>query len=318
MRLVIHAGASKTGTSTFQAFMAERFEENREAGVLYPEAGRWLDGSHHELAFALRPLPHLVSESSAESILRAMEDEIRRACPSSVVISSELFPYLLEYDEFIQFAARNFSRITLAFVVRRQSELLFSLYNQLVKDPIQAFTGTLLECFISNIRSLNYFEIIRRWQSSPMLTDCLIRLYAPDYLPKMLGELGVPVGGASGDFSNRLNQAFPVEWLETVRAANSQLGHWRERERFVRCLAELDTIGVKCGRKVIYSHSDQRIVDDFFEQGNSELARKYLERDWLFPETEYQDIESLSDLPVSSFAALLASGIEFAASSGNS
>jgi hypothetical protein len=311
MRLVIHAGASKTGTSAFQAAMSEAYDLNREQGFLYPQAGRWLDGSHHELAFAVRPLPHLTSAISLEAILAELDREIVEASPKTVLLSSELFPYLLESKEFDAFVEAKFSEVVLGYVVRRQSEMLLSLYNQIVKDSVQAFTGTPFECFIANIRSLNFYEIIKRWRASGP-DAVVLATYDENYLPGFLSRLGLPTVDAGDAGLPRVNVSLPHAWLDIVRMANARLGTMEARERFVGIIRGLDP-PVCSGRSVLYSVAEQEAVDAFFEEGNRELARSLLGQDTLFSPADYRPVEAITQLPaemVAQLAAKLAEGSE--------
>lgn len=46
-RLLIHVGPPKTGTSAVQHYL----RSEATPGLIYPEAGRWADGAHHNLVF---------------------------------------------------------------------------------------------------------------------------------------------------------------------------------------------------------------------------------------------------------------------------
>lgn len=302
MRLVIHAGASKTGTSALQHMLSLAYEANSARGVLYPLAGRWLDGSHHELAFALRPLPHLASSKPVEAILDDLRLEIAASQPQTVVISSELFPYLLEDARFAAFADA-FSEVVLAYVVRRQSDLLLSLYNQVVKDPVQAFTGTLFECFIANVRGLNFYEVIKRWRTS-RIHRVEIATYSDGYLPGFLRRLGVPVGPDAEASMPRINVSLPHVWLELVREANGHLQTMQDRERFVELVQTMDP-SLCPAKREFYSVAEQEAVDSFFELGNREIARSLLGRSELFAEPGYRSIEVVTALPAAAIAKVI-------------
>lgn len=108
--VVIHAGPPKTGTTTIQAFMYRARDTLRQAGILYPDAGRIADDrsfrvrrptgwmtkhgpgiGHHLLPWTLLDE---VEGLHATDCWGELVDEFRRAPERIAVISSEAFSRL--------------------------------------------------------------------------------------------------------------------------------------------------------------------------------------------------------------------------------
>lgn len=129
--LYLHCGPMKTGTSAFQAYLVQNPAEQ----LLYPETGRWPDGAHHRITFALlgrtehggSPL------DPPETVLDTLRAEVA-ARDRDVVISSEL----LQPDTAMALIARldGFDAVRLVLTIRHPLERAASAYNQDVKDPV--------------------------------------------------------------------------------------------------------------------------------------------------------------------------------------
>ncbi|MEL6365853.1 MAG: hypothetical protein AAFR11_13545 [Pseudomonadota bacterium] len=147
MRLVLHIGATKTGSSAFQRHCAAEAPALREAGLLYPDVGL-AAGAHHLVAAAMHPTARGLHKAffssmdrSGPELLHQMAGEIigaaDRAGAEHILLSSE---YLwgrfsdVFYEEWI--AAFHGLDVEVVAIIRRQDEWAQSAYLQGVKNGL--------------------------------------------------------------------------------------------------------------------------------------------------------------------------------------
>lgn len=143
MKLIIHAGMGKTGTTAIQGAFAQHKEELREVGILYPDAGRAGDAHHRfflsfvEKALIRDDIKPLV-ETEGHLVQQVMLNEIYESNAETVVLSSEFL------DDKRLFQSENLYNISKLFrtfdlyvliCFRRHSEDLQSTYAQWVTGP---------------------------------------------------------------------------------------------------------------------------------------------------------------------------------------
>lgn len=135
--LYLHVGPDKTGTSAIQRVLSSL----DSSAIHYPVTGRWSDGAHHLLVFALGGI-RLHGKTDIPTFAAVAED-LRSELSAShgdVVISSEAFdPHSLAdfLDRFAPLIRRRFERTVVLFVLREPVTRAASAYNQAVKDPVR-------------------------------------------------------------------------------------------------------------------------------------------------------------------------------------
>ncbi|MGD0189700.1 MAG: hypothetical protein ABSD74_03045 [Rhizomicrobium sp.] len=133
-RLLIHIGPAKTGTSAVQHVL--RSHDN--SVVLYPKAGRWPDGSHHNLAFNFFEVygrAEVVRES-ADNLFDRIATEARQS-GRDVLVSSEVLAGRKRLPQFVEALLAKLGpefEPEVLCVVRDHFERASSVYNQRVKD----------------------------------------------------------------------------------------------------------------------------------------------------------------------------------------
>ena len=158
MKLFLHIGYSKTGTSAIQELLALSYDELLRQGILYPKAGR-TEGqnktAHFSLCFGLRSdtngtVPNLWPERIQESI-------------RSVVVSCEGFCHAKASD--IPDIANFFKAFDVHVILylRHPLNYLISSYAQALRT---GKTSSSLEEFASSRRStIRYSELLKHWET---------------------------------------------------------------------------------------------------------------------------------------------------------
>jgi hypothetical protein len=138
MRLVLHIGMNKTGSSAIQAFLERHLPPVHESGILYPRSGRSIPNPppfpvpdlarEVRAALASDTPPHTAvvsNENLHRTDLRALSRELALHLPPSLV-----------------------PRIEVIAFVREHLSYLSSHYRDAVKTPSSSFSGSFLD-FVS-------------------------------------------------------------------------------------------------------------------------------------------------------------------------
>lgn len=146
VHLIIHVGPPKTGTSFLQQSFT-KFQWLLEArNILYPQSGRGGSEAHHELANICRSQPQADVSGFLAGVRRELTDKHRY-----VILSSELFADFRQKElSILAKIIQCFESVEFVFFVRRSNELVYSMWQELVKHgAICDFTSFLAGCLIA-------------------------------------------------------------------------------------------------------------------------------------------------------------------------
>lgn len=131
MKLSVHVGLHKTGTTTIQRTLELNREALHEAGILYPRASSIRAGGHLNLVWELTS-PWKFEPSLGG--LDALVDEVREAQPEHVIVSAESLSGFRRRDDVLEVPRRLAEALGcephIVATVRPQFLLLDSLYAQ--------------------------------------------------------------------------------------------------------------------------------------------------------------------------------------------
>lgn len=139
--VLIHIGPHKTGSTSIQRCLSDNYAALLAEGVLYPQAGRRarqrLEHLHHPFALAM-------VAGDAEACAAFVDDlraELAERPVERIVLSSEVLARgKLSADVFAQVRALfPRAKVTWLFYVRRQDDLLLSLYAEGIKERLIAW-----------------------------------------------------------------------------------------------------------------------------------------------------------------------------------
>lgn len=126
--LLLHIGHHKTGTTTVQRALNVNRERLAESGILYPKTG--LRGEAHHL---LAEVKWKADHEGAETLFESLRDEVERAEPRLVVLSSEQFYHRKGLRPSLSALRRIFETVDVIAFLRRQDEYLEASYAQKLK-----------------------------------------------------------------------------------------------------------------------------------------------------------------------------------------
>lgn len=130
MRLVVHAGTHKTGTTSFQKILSISRQILADSGVMYPQINDW--PQHSYLAWMLQSS----DQQGPRLVLRQCIEQARAANCDTILISGEDFEnHLVDIEAALRFEALveglGIQRLEWVFVVRDPVDYLHSLYSAL-------------------------------------------------------------------------------------------------------------------------------------------------------------------------------------------
>jgi hypothetical protein len=285
MKILIHIGAHKTGTSSIQLFMHQNHQRLLNRGILYPHSGIRRYG-HHALALSCKPSSRsgektgLGFDGELEPILR----EIEAASVEQCVLSSEAF--FVTDPEKIQRLASAFSGadIRILAFVRRPDTMFMSIYtNRLKKLKKKADLAKLsyhqyLERPDRLSRDLEFETQIDIWAGVFGRQNIdLRRVEEGDSVDAMMSAIGIdPESPLAADLKDGLplrgNRARSNEALALLKLAKETLDDEKAvREVWDYCRARLP----KTAARSFLSPSERRRIISFFEASNARLFASF-------------------------------------------
>lgn len=177
--LYIHIGWPKTGTSAIQKFLVDNFEIlQSKYDLFYPDFGRWNDGSHHNIAFALRKNPYCEMKSESEQVqyLKELKEIILSSNCRNILLSSECFNL---YDNYIfkELFCDDFE-IKIICYLRNQDQYIDSIYGQNVRDPFFKEKQSFRQFLDTFKEKLFYSKTLEQWEKVTHKDNFIIKHYS--------------------------------------------------------------------------------------------------------------------------------------------
>ncbi|MDN3526613.1 hypothetical protein QWY79_15180 [Halomonas sabkhae] len=274
--LYLHVGWSKTGTSAIQSQVQQQSASFADKGILYPQSLQWPDHSHHPFALSFKGSGAYQSDMTPPQALETLRQEMETSTAPSVLISSELSPFYFNNPKFKEFVEQHFERVKVIFTVRPQSELLLSLFNQLVKDPNIRYGGSLFSLAMSNIAWLNFHQNMRQWRDVVGPQNIIVIPYSKAVVDDFFAEFGVTVQHVDDDGSRTVNPSLPTRCLSVLQARGRKA---TDNASFARIRNEVidlaSQVPAERDRHVLFTVPEQQSLDAHFKQGNQLLADEY-------------------------------------------
>ncbi|WP_110665665.1 hypothetical protein [Salinicola halophilus] len=274
--LYLHVGWSKTGTSAIQAQIQAQNAEFLARGILYPQSLQWPDHSHHPFALAFRNAGVYASDMSPAQAVDKLEAEVSTSNADNVLISSELSPFYFDNPRFRQFVGQTFRQVKVIFTLRCQSELLLSLFNQLVKDPNIRYPSSLFALAMNNVNWLNYHQTIKRWVDVVGRENVVIVPYGRDVVDRFLGLFDVHYRQTETGEATIVNPSVPTRCLSMIQSKTRQASNNEEflaiRDRIIVASKYVDGDQDK---HVLFAVPEQQSFDQYFKRSNQTLAEQF-------------------------------------------
>ena len=319
VKITIHIGLEKTGTTTIQGFLNRKREELLDQGVLFPVA----PGKSNQTLLAAAAMAETVNIRAralktlgpdfAADLARKLKAEIDEAQPTRLLFSNEHCSSRLHTVEEVQrlkdFLSQFGDETTILVYLRRQDEFLLSTYSTSVKS------GSVKPFAIPKGRKLHarydYRVLLELWSGVFGQAAMRPRLFQPNTW--VGGELLTDFCDAAElDLDEReaptRNLSLSAEGIELVRLLNKESGGERDGS-VVRAVGKLTP-----GPKLSLSTETRRDFMRHFDDSNRWVAETFFGREQLFEDVREGLAETLPpEISAERFAELRAAIEEEAA-----
>jgi hypothetical protein len=288
MRVLLHIGAHKTGTTSIQSTMMHSSGALAERGLLYPRCC-WAFSGHHRLAYAMKGKADPTTKDAPDldqelnDLSRVLNSSNARTC----LISSEEFftaPRLA-----ISKVAEGLGRhdVEIVAYVRRPDELVQSAFNQKLKQIYQNFhkdssVGYYIDDFLESpekiIADIDYNRYISNW--ADVFGDSRVRLVqyeVADAIESMCEILGVD-RSMLADVSDQENLRASGKLVALLRLAREMNASVPAQER-LRDLAWRKFPHRQGGGGSLLDPRDRLRLLERYRKGNQALFKRFLGAD---------------------------------------
>jgi hypothetical protein len=216
----VHIGTPKTGTTSLQAVLTNRYDELKQHGFLYPRSGRGPMEGHHNIAFELHGHHRFKSELGTITDLLNEIDE----STSNIVLSSESFCHIACEPKFSDFINQLHHRGLKVFVIvylRNQIDFIRSHYFESLKNgselPLNAYLAAMLENAESSISlrriPLLYHQLLEHQsaiQNAHLLVYSYDEVQPVPFIRHFLSIMGLTPEALGANSELRLNTEYPL------------------------------------------------------------------------------------------------------------
>ena len=302
MRVIIHIGVGKTGTTTIQSFLAKNREKLMEQGVFVPPTVYpSLVGNHIELAAATYSsarcggnmvwfAPMFKKGFTIEDqnkLWQKIRREIETICNKSdlVIFSCEAFDAFTEpeVERVRELMSTLFDEISVIMYVRRQPEYLISIYNTYVCTVCET------QNFMNFSRPLRmYHEIAKDWSTIFGRDKINIRIfdkrefYGNDLLSDFARTVGFDMSGL--EYVENQNETMGSAEIEYLRLLNFHVvsGFTSDMSLPNSVLSYSQQNREKSKKSHYLTRDEARQILDRYREGNDWIAREFFSRKKLF------------------------------------
>jgi hypothetical protein len=285
MKVFLHIGWHKTGTTALQKFLHRNRHALREqCGFDYPDSGLY-NVAHNLLPWSLSPARFKRANGvdlAAPAVL--VEDMLREASGRGLerlIVSSESFSVLGRPQlEPLAQSLRGHEVVVVAYV-RRQDRYLESVYNQIVRDDLQRCSVPFDEFLRTQLERprLDYGVYFRRWTAIFGRPNVQVRLY--DRKALCAGDIRRDFCRLVGLEADRLafkdtedNPSLDFESVNFLAHMNAVELPQATRDDLLRILKER---AASAGPSSLLSPEQRREVVGRFREANRRFAADYLD-----------------------------------------
>lgn len=271
MRLIIHGGIHRTGTTTLQRFFSDNRAALLKQGILYPFGA----SNHQRIAWDIH-----AGRLSGGELLGQLESAAAEARPKAILLSGEDFS--VHKDLRWLKPLRERFEVEAHFYLKRQDLWLMSWYNQHVKWPFdrrksrmsaEEFLGT-----IGDYYWIDFHWLARLWTEA--LGGTGLRLHvtegSTDVVSDFCGHLGLSIDDALHTPKPE-NGSLPPQILEFVRQFGIAAFTPPERSRFLNAVRKVCQER-QFPKSNVYSPVVRNLILARFAESNRRTAREYFGR----------------------------------------
>jgi hypothetical protein len=294
VKLYLHIGTEKTGTSSVQNFFGSNRELLARAGVLYPDTPgnrnhTGLAGAAQEISNrgALRRTMNIKTNQDVEALRARMIEGLAAEFSSrpfkKVVMSGEHCSSRLLADEEVgwlkNILAPHFENIYIIVYLRRQDDFLLSTYSTGVKSGVVRRLDIPPKDIIQD--RYDYWNLVSRWARIFGKEQILCRkferssLKSGDIVDDILDAIGIDAN-PEFDRPQDANESLDAETLEFLRLFNAHVPRFVEgslnpnRANIIGLLSRMPQ-----GPLITLGEAQLREFMGYFDESNRKVATEY-------------------------------------------
>ncbi|WP_372370696.1 hypothetical protein [Candidatus Uabimicrobium sp. HlEnr_7] len=275
MKVYLHIGTYKTGTSAIQRFLHSNRQKLLEYNIVYPEFKQH-KYAHHMLAWSYMPHKKDLQKStiSFKDIVSYMEKYPQK----TLLLSSEMF-YAIEDIQKLQNDLQTLEIFPKIIVyLRRQDYWLESRYNQITKSPRNNKAG-----FVDTLKNieLNWFTRLQKWEQAFGRENLIVKAYEKQQMPQgliinFLHILNITQMDAFQMPTKKINTSLDLDLLELKRLLNT-MNYPVELSTLNEINENLQPFSQK-----LFSFEERQKIIKKYTHSNCQIAERYLNRKTLF------------------------------------
>jgi hypothetical protein len=274
MKLIVHAGIHRTGTTHLQKTLSHNRQLLRRHGYLYP-----FDRPSHQ--WLVRKI--LNNPKYADRLPKDLKRQIS-AGDHTVILSGEDFSSLPDV-RWLEVLSKHFD-VRILVYVRRQDLWLNSWYNQIIKwpwtDEQAHITPEMIVETLPQYHWLDYLALLDSWSTIVPENHITVVPFEGDAISSIVKnfERNSPLGQdlSLPEVRASSNASVCAQTLEIIRYFNlNQLKPWARnnviwhtQQKVQELYGSLPTM--------VFSPEERRAILRNFRRSNSEVARRYLGR----------------------------------------
>jgi hypothetical protein len=286
---ILHIGTQKTGSKDIQSFLANHIFSASEHGICFPVSGR--ENIWHQ------PIFHELLIGKTQQLEMAIKEGIASSADVGVLSYEAL--YLLTSPK-IELLFHILGDAKVVLFIRRQDQLVNSMYNQLIKAHRVNFEY--IKNFESRIENYNpdfdHMLTIKRWGEVCGFDHVIPIIYDKNTssIEKFFFHVGIHnISLDSGQQNDNLNPALNFEALKILRLIKRLNKNDEDLPRLVNVahhvLRDSFVDTYSGGDQYLLSMSQRKAIYEHYHDSNTALNRMYFpDKDELFPPLESDQI----------------------------
>jgi len=313
MKIYLHIGTEKTGTTSIQSFLADNRDELRKHKIMYSKALG--DPNNIRLSIALQNTNKIDDSrihskiTTKESILnfekelkQNLKEEIIAEKPDILIISSEHLSSRMneqeEVDRLKDFLSEFSDDISVVLYLRRQDKFFESLYSTAIKK------GNILDFSFPEKgherQDFHYNKMLKLWENTFGIENIKVnlfekdKLYQKDVVSDFIHILKLPVTYQRGN-EKRENLSFGRKKLSFLKEFNTVVPEIiKHRANPLRGNIEelLEKIEIQ-DKPVKMSSAEKIEFVKRFTDGNQAIAKRYFDGEDIFGTVLLDDKEKV-------------------------
>lgn len=275
-KLFLHIGLHKTGTSSIQESLIQNKDNLAKEGILYINNLKIFDNILNNDYFNIKLVGKCITE--LENISKSKNNTIKKIIISNEAFSGNPFDGYKKLKIIVKYLSKISKRFETKIILylRRQDELIESLYIQSIKDG----KTDLFNDFIKTLKydSFNWSNYLKIWMQHFSKNQLIVRMY--DKKKYKDGNIVTDFACAleSKLLKNDItfyeeNKGYSQASLEVAQMLNQYLNEYEKR--YVRHFLEKIDTKKRHISSTFYTHKERQKVLAYFKKCNAELLDKF-------------------------------------------